>query len=137
MDYLLLLLPLAILLLCGSSNGSGSTWSPFQSDQVKAICAHMTAEELSKASRRSAGIGALLGALIGGGQFIAMVMGKWLFDSSRIGRMSILLAPLILTGLALWKFTPRFDRSHKEFLASTQWSKEEGFRPEDIVLRRS
>ena len=137
MDYLLFLLPLAILLLCASPSASHSTWSPFQSDQVKAICAHMTAEEKSRTLRRSACFGALLGVLFGGGLFIGMVMGKWLFDSSLIGRMSVLLAPLILTGLALWKFKPRIDRSQKEFLASTQWSKDQGLRPDDIVLRRS
>lgn len=137
MDYLLLLLPLAILLLCASPCASRSTWAPFQSDQVKAICAHMTAEERSRTFGRAAGFGALLGALLGGGLFIAMIMGKWLFDSSLTGRMSVLLAPLILTGLALWKFKPRFDRSHKEFLASTQWSKDEGLSSDDIVLRKS
>jgi len=136
MEYLLLLLPLAILLLCGSSSGSHSTWAPFQSDQVKAICAHMTAQERSRTLRRSAGFGALLAVLFGGALFMGMVMGKWLFDSSLIGRMSLLLVPSILASLALWKCKPRIDRSQREFLASIQWSKDEGLRPDDIVLRR-
>ena len=132
MHYLLFLLPVVILLL----GASHSTWAPFQSDQVKAICAHMTAEERSRTVRRAAVFGAMLGVLIGGGLFMGMVMGKWLFDSSLIGRMSVLLAPSILAGIALWKFKPRIDRSQKEFLASMQWSKDEGLQQEDIVLRR-
>jgi len=136
MHYLLFLLPVVILLLGASRGASHSTWAPFQSDQVKAICAHMTAEERSQTFRRAAVFGAMLGVLFGGALFMGMVMGKWLFDSSLIGRMSVLLAPSILAGLALWKCKPRIDRWQREFLASMQWSKEEGPSSDDIVLRR-
>jgi ABC-type spermidine/putrescine transport system permease subunit II len=137
MHYLLFLLPLAILLLCASRGASHSTWAPFQSDQVKEICAHMTAEERSRTFRRAAAFGAVLGVLIGGLQLMAIALGKWLFDSSLMGMMSFQLVILIPMGIALWKFKPRIDRSQKAFLASIQWSKDEGLSSDDIVLRRS
>ena len=132
MHYLLFLLPLAILLLCASRN----TWAPFQSDQVKEICAHMTAEERSRTVRRAACFGALLAVFFGGMQLIGIVVGKWLFDSSPIGVMGMPLVALILMGVALWRFKPRIDRSQREFLASTQWSKDEGLNSDNIVLRQ-
>ena len=133
MHYLLFLLPLAILLLCPSH----STWAPFQSNQVKEICAHMTAAERSRTIGRAACFGATLGVLLGAIGFTGMLMGKWLFGSVLMAVVVIEPVILILMGLALWKLKPRMDRSQKMFLASMQWSKDEGLRPDNIVLRRS
>jgi len=130
MDYLIW--SFLILLLCLSH----STWAPFQSDQVKAICAHMTAEERSETISRSTRLGAILGLSIGGCLFIGFLLSSRLFDSPLLRLLGMLLPLLILIAIAFWKLKPITDRSQKEFLASTQWAKNEGLSPNDIVLRR-
>ena len=137
MRYLLFLylplLPFWILLL-GTSD---STWSPFQSDQVKEICSHMTAKERRRAVGRGAVCGLILGGFLGVIGFVGMPIGKWLFDSFLIGVIITLPLALILMGISFWRFKPLIDQSHKDFLASTQWSKEQGLTSDKIVLRRS
>ena len=133
MRYLFLLLPLSILLLCTSH----STWSPFQSDQVKEICSHMTAKERRRAVGRGAVFGSILGGFLGVIGFFGMLIGKWFFDSLLTSVIIILLLPLILMGISFWKLKPLIDQSQKEFLASTQWSEEQGLTSDQIVLRRS
>jgi len=131
--FLLLLLPLWILLLCTSH----STWAPFQSDQVKEICSHMTAGERRRAVGRGTVFGLILGGFLGVTGFFGMVIGKWLFDSFLTGVVIILAMQLIPMAILFWKLKPRIDQSQKEFLASTQWSEEQGLTSDKIVLRRS
>jgi len=133
MHYLFFLLPLSILLLCTSN----STWSPFQSDQVKEICSHMTAKERRRTVRRGAVCGLILGGFLGAIGFVGMPIGKWLFDSFLTGVIITLPLALILMGISFWKLKPLIDQSEKDFLASTQWSKEQGLTWDKIVLRRS
>lgn len=130
--FLLLALPLLLLLLCTSH----STWAPFQSDQVKEICSHMTAEERSRAVRRGAVFGLILGGLFGVIGFFGMPIGKWLFDSYLTGVIIVQPVALIILGISFWKLKPKIDQSQKELLASTQWSKEQGLTSEKIVLHR-
>jgi len=66
-----------------------------------------------------------------------MPIGKWLFDSFLTGVIIILPLALILMGISFWKLKPLTDQSQKDFLASTQWSKEQGLTSDKIVLRRS
>jgi len=133
MYYLFLLLPLAILLLCTSH----STWAPFQSDQVRQICSHMTPKERGRAVGRGAVFGFILGGLFAVIGLFGMPIGKWLFDSFLIGVIIAQPVALILMSIALWKLKPVIDQSQKEFLASTQWSKQQGLTSDKIVLRRS
>jgi len=133
MHYLFFLLPLLILLLCTSH----STWAPFQSDQVKEICSHMTAKERRRAVGRGAVFGLILGGLFGVIGFFGMPIGKWLFDSFLTGVIIIQPVALIVMGISFWKLKPLIDQSQKEFLASTQWSEEQGLTSDKIVLRRS
>lgn len=137
MRYLLFLyltlLPFWILLLCTSY----STWSPFQSDQVKEICSHMSAKERRRAVGRGAVFGLILGGFLGVIGFFGAAIGKWLFDSFLTGVIIIQPLALILIGISFWKLKPRIDQSGKDFLASTQWSEEQGLTSDKIVLRRS
>jgi hypothetical protein len=133
MHYLFFLLPLLILLLCTSQ----STWAPFQSDQVRQICSHMTAKERGRAVGRGAVFGLILGGFLGVMGFFGMLIGKWLFDSFLAGVVVILAMQLIPMGILFWKLKPLIEQSQKEFLASTQWSQEQGLTSDKIVLRRS
>ena len=133
MHYLFFLLPFWLLLLCKSE----STWSPFQSDQVREICSHMTAKERRRAASRGAISGGILGGIFIVIGFLGMLIGKWLFDSSLTGVIIVLPVALILMGISLWKLKPLIDQSWKDFLASTQWSQEQELTSDKIVLRRS
>jgi len=136
MHYLFLLyLPLLWILLFSCT--SDSTWAPFQSDQVKEICSHMTAKERRRAVERGGVCGLILAGFFGVIGFFGMLIGKWLFDSFLTGVIIILLLALILMGISFWKLKPLTDQSHKDFFASTQWSKEQGLTSDKIVLRRS
>ena len=131
MNYLWFLLPIVLLVLCNS------TWAPFQSDQVREICSHMTATERRRAVARGAVYGLILGGLFGVVGLLGMPIGKWLFDSYLIGAVIIQPLALILMGISFWKLKPLADQSEKEFLASMQWSKENGLTSDSIVLRRA
>ncbi len=131
MNYLWFLLPIILLVLCNS------TWAPFQSDQVREICSHMTASERIRAVSRGAVYGLILGGLFGGAGLLGMLIGKWLFDSYLVGVVIIQPLALILMGISFWKVKPLAEQSEKEFLASMQWSKENELTPDSIVLRRS
>ncbi len=134
MHYLFFLLPLLwiLLFLCTSD----STWAPFQSDQVKDICSHMTAKERRRAVGRGAVCGLILAGFFGVIGFFGMPIGKWLFDSFLIGMIIVQPVTLIIMGISFWKLKPLIDQSQKELLASTQWSKEQGLTSDKIVLRR-
>lgn len=132
MHYLFFLLPVVLLLLCSSQ----STWAPFQSDQVKEICSHMTSEEKRRAVQRGAAFGFFLGGLLVAVGLVGMPAGKWFFDSFLVGMIVVQPVALILVGIILWKFKPLMDQSNRKFLASTQWSKENGINSDSIVLRR-
>ena len=135
MHYLFLLyLPLLWILLF--SGASDSTWAPFQSDQVREICSHMTAEERSRAVGRGAVCGLVLAGIFGAIGFFGVAIG-WLFDSFLTGLIIILLLALILMGISFSTLKPLADQSQKELLASTRWSKEQGLTSDKIVLRRS
>jgi len=127
-----LLLPLFIMLLCASR----STWAPFQSDQVKEICSHMTAKERRRAAGRGAVSGLILAGLFGLIVLIGFAIGKWFLDSALTGVIIIQPVVLILMGFSFWKFKPLIEQSEKEFFASTQWSKEQRLTSDKIVLRK-
>ncbi len=134
MQYLLFLSPLfwILIFLCTSD----STWAPFQSDQVKDICSHMTKTERRRTVGRGAVCGVILAGFFGVIWFFGMLIGKWLFDSFLTGVILIQPVVLILMGISFWKLKPLIDQSQKEFLASTQWSQEQGLTSDKIVLRR-
>jgi amino acid transporter len=97
----------------------------------------MTAKERRRAVERGAVFGLILAGFFGVIGFFGMLIGKWLFDSFLTGVIIILLLALILMGISFWKLKPLTDQSHKDFFASTQWSKEQGLTSDKIVLRRS
>jgi hypothetical protein len=116
---------------------SGWTWSPFQSSQVKEICAHLTPEEFDACARR------------------AMLYGVWV-SLTFAGPLSLLsitffsrarahLIPLGTGGLIIWAICislvllhcasiPFWLRGQRRFLCSTQWARTHDLRPERIKL---
>lgn len=126
-------IPVAILFLAALFSDT-NTWSPFQSDQVKAICAHMTKTERRAAIRRGAWWGLLVGMVPG---MIALVLGVVVFRSALVVvTVCFLVLPLI--ALVLYrKWLPSVVRSQQAFLASTEWARSQGIKPEDIRLYKT
>ena len=99
------------------------TWSPFQSDDVKAICAHMTPQE------EQAGIahGAVAGVFI----VISVVAPIGMFLLSGKGIYGAALA--IVAFATVWLFgARRLIRQQKEHLCSTEWAKQQGYDPDSL-----
>ena len=97
------------------------TWSPFQSQQVREICAHMTEAERRECTLRGAFFGIWNAATCFvpcGLAFLAPQPLNWI------------LAPIVLlVGLA---FYPLWRRITREFLASTRWARQQGIAPESL-----
>jgi hypothetical protein len=123
-------IPIAILFLVAIFSDT-NTWSPFQSDQVKAICAHMTKTERRAALRRGALGGLLIGIVPG---MIGLILGVVVFRSAVVVvTVCFLIFPLLALVLSR-KWLPNVVKSQQNFLASTEWARSQGIKAEDIRL---
>ncbi len=128
MDYYWILI--AILLLVAIFSDT-NTWSPFGSDQVKTICAHMTATEHRAAIKRGALWGLLIGIVPG---MIALLLGAVVFRSAVVV-VTVCFLVLPLAALVLYKkWLPHVVKSQQSFLASTEWARSQGIKAQDIHL---
>jgi hypothetical protein len=99
------------------------TWSPFQSPQVREICAHMTEAERREWALR----GTLFGIWNAATFFVPW--GIFLFAPKPV---NWIFAPIVLlVGLA---FYPLWRRMTREFLASTRWARQQGISPESLLM---
>jgi hypothetical protein len=123
-------IPIAILFFVAISSDT-NTWSPFQSDQVKEICQHMTKTERRVAVKRSAQWGALIGIVPGA---TGLILGVLFFQSALVAVTGcFLIFPLI--ALVLWKkWLPHVYKSQQTFLASTEWARSQGIKADGIRL---
>lgn len=123
-------IPIAILFLVALL-GDTNIWSPFQSDQVREICTHMTRTERRAAIKKGAVCGLLIAIVPG---MIGLILGVVVFRSALVVvTVCFLIFPLI--ALVLWKkWLPYIVRSQQCFLASTEWAKSQGIKAEDIQL---
>lgn len=99
------------------------TWSPFQSADTRAVCAHMTVAEKSTAAMRGAlyGIWVVVSAAIPLG--VAVAHPSWL--------TLCLSATLIAVHIGC---VPVWQRKQKDFLCNTEWAKSQKLAPEDLKL---
>ena len=121
----------AVVLLMIALLGGASTWSPFQSQQVKEICSHMTKAERIAVLKRGGLCGLLIGIIPGA---IGLVLGPLVVGSALLGViLCALLFPLV--ALLLWtKWLPYCSRSQQSLLASTEWASGQGMKADDIRL---
>ena len=92
-----------------------ATWSPFQSDEVREICAHLTSEERGQAAGRSALYGVWVFASV-----VAPLGAAWRIQTPWAWTLA---AVAILVHLA---FIPVWQRRVRGFLSSTQWARQRG-----------
>jgi hypothetical protein len=99
------------------------TWSPFQSPEVRDICAHMTDAEKAELSRRSGFYGAWCAATVGIPSSLAIVgRSQWLV---------VLAAGLVAIHIAC---VPVWQRMQRRFLCSTAWADEHGITPDRLKM---
>jgi ABC-type branched-subunit amino acid transport system permease subunit len=120
-------IPIAILFLVAISSDTNA-WSPFQSDQVKQICAHMTKTERRAAVRRAALWGLLIGIVPG---MIGLILGVVVFRSALV---VVTVCYLIFPLVAFVLYRKWLVRSQQNFLASTEWARSQGIKAEDVRL---
>ena len=99
------------------------TWAPFQSPEVREICAHMTEAEGRAASRRAALYGLWCGVTFAGPVAVAFVIQTSAFIA--------IVAVLISVHLGCRRVWLRLQRS---FFCSTAWAREQGFTPRRLRL---
>jgi len=99
------------------------TWSPFQSPEVRQICAHMTDAERAKVAERGGGYGLWVAATF------ALPLAFALAYRSLV---TIIIAAVLVTVHVIC--VPFWQRGQKRFLCSTAWAREQGLTPERIRL---
>jgi len=99
------------------------TWSPFQSPEVREICAHMTEAERRKTSERAGLYGLWCAATFGVAPALAMLLSgpaRWIVP-----------VVFVLIHIAL---IPRWLSAQGRFLCSTVWAKAHGYSPKQLRL---
>jgi len=99
------------------------TWSPFQSGEVKDICAHMSDLELRKAEKRAGSYG--LWCAFTFAFPLAFIITKPSPVAFVIGSIPI---PIHIGYIPLW------FRSQRRFLCQTEWARQKGFAPGNLKL---
>jgi hypothetical protein len=108
----------------------GSTWSPFQSPEVREIGAHFTPEEREKLIRHAEDNGAELGIRLA---FPAALTGMSFAYSWRIG--SVLLIVYIIYFLAIGIRRLRGIRQRmSQLLCEPEWARSHGYTPNKLRL---
>ena len=129
MDYYWI--PIILFLVVIFSDTGSSTWSPFQSDQVKEICAHLTKTERRTAIKRGALWGLLLGIIPG---MTGLILGIVVFRNALIGVIACLLILPIIALVLKRKWFPYIVKSQQIYLASTEWVRSHDIKADDIKL---
>ena len=99
------------------------TWSPFQSPEVRKICAHMTDTEKVKASRRGGFYGLWVAATFAGPLAFAIV--------ERSQLVIVIVAALIVVHIAC---IPVWLNVQRRFLCSTAWAREHRMTPDRLRM---
>ena len=99
------------------------TWSPFQSPEVRDICAHMTDAEKAEASRRGALYGFWVAATFAVPLSFAFVERSLLF---------IVIAAVLVTIHIVC--IPIWQRRQRQFLCSTAWAREHGITADRLSM---
>ena len=107
---------------------SKSTWSPFQSPEIRDICAHLTPEEharvLDDARERGRQLGQWIAVPFG------VAVGSFML-SWRVGSVLVLLFVVYMAVSGI-PWMQRMRRKTKQLLCETGWARSRGYRPESL-----
>jgi hypothetical protein len=112
------------------TNPSSSLWSPFQSAEVREICAHLTPEEHTRVLEDGRQRGEQLGRwiAISFGLVAASFLWSW-----QVGLVVLFLFMVYLSVLGLARIRAMRRRT-KELLCETAWARSRGYTPERLRL---
>ena len=99
------------------------TWSPFQSPEVRDICAHMTDAEKAETSRRGGLYGFWVAATFAVPLAFAIVERSLLFII-----IAVVLVAIHIVCIPIWQ------RMQRRFLCSTTWAREHGITPDRLRM---
>lgn len=102
-----------------------STWSPFQSTQVREICRHMTEAERARGITRGALYGVWVAATVAAPMSFA-------WGSATRARWVLAVSLLIVHVVCI----PLWQKRVRRFLCSTAWAREHGLAAESLPLFR-
>ena len=100
-----------------------STWSPFQSPEVRNICANLTPPEHAEAMRRACFYG-IWTALT----FALPLSLGFLAEGRTYSTMAAMLVVIHIACIPSWQNSMRY------FLCSTEWARQNDIRPEGLKL---
>ena len=101
------------------------TWSPFQSEDLKRICANMTLEEKATVVKR----GGLYGV------WVATTAAIPIGIAVAVQHTAVIVIAAILVAIHT-ACIPFWQRSQRRFLCKTKWAREQGISPEQLRLFR-
>jgi hypothetical protein len=107
-----------------------STWEPFQSPQVRDICAHLTADE----KRQLAAKGKYLGRQVAW-RFVApfLLVAQSFVYSVLVGFVLLGLFAIYFIAFGL-PFIREQQKRQRELLCATEYSKTRGYRPDALKM---
>ncbi|MCW5550547.1 MAG: hypothetical protein KIS67_00130 [Verrucomicrobiae bacterium] len=103
--------------------GSWKTWSPFQSPEVRDICAHMTDPEKGQAAWHGWVAGLGVSVTLGPPFFLAV-----------LGYTVMSIATALVMVPAYIAFTRMWQKRLRRFLCATAWARNQGITPERLRL---
>jgi hypothetical protein len=98
-----------------------NVWSPFQSAEVRDICAHLTEDEKSESSRRGGFYGLWVAATLALPLSMALVS-----KSQGLVLVAVVLVVVHLACIPVWQ------RMQRRFLCTTAWAREHAITPEQL-----
>lgn len=98
-------------------------WSPFQSREVREICANLTDDELAEFLRRSASVHIVIAMA----SSVLLLSAMFYFPGAFYIVVCVVVAILIAC-------TPTLQKRQKEFLCSTAWATAQGYTPDKLKL---
>ena len=99
------------------------TWSPFQSQNVKTICEHMTTEE-----KKTITVYGMHSGIIIASFHFPLIIALFFFRNYPF----VIATIVLLIWIAMVFILLRHQRKGKELLCSTEWAKSQGITPEAI-----
>jgi hypothetical protein len=115
-----------------------STWSPFQSPEVRDICAHLTAAEKQQLIAQARDYGQEAGRRFSGPAMLfgALIIMTFLYAGPVAFPVAFLLLAAFISCIWTADRQRRRERQQqvREFLAATEYGRARGYRPETLRM---
>ena len=107
-----------------------STWSPFQSREVREICEHLTPSEHTKLITLARQRGRDIVVWIAAPLFVTLISGSWSWHLE-LALVALFIIYFLVSGL---KRIQTMRRHNLELLCRTEWAQRQGYTPTSVRL---